>query len=420
MTQYSISVESLGKSYPAYKSNLHRFMRWFGLGAQPLHEHWANHDISFNLEPGTTLSIIGENGAGKSTLLKLITGTVRPTEGTINLTGRISAILELDIGFNPDFTGRDNVKNVGGLMGFSPREIDDLIPQIEFFAELGIFFDKPVRVYSSGMQARLAFALATAKRPEILIVDEVLSVGDSYFQHKSFDRIRNFRDQGTTIIFVTHSLATVKEISDRVILLEAGKIIKDGLPDEVVDFYSAKMAEKENSNLSIEQRRDKKGWLHTEFGNRKAEVTALSLHAIDDENEISLVETGQTLEVRGKIQISENIDSLVVGHRISDKLGHVVFGTNTWHHKKTLNNLVPGQVVFTKFRFLCNLGSGSYSVSFGVHQSDTHLEDCYHKADNQIIFDVVNGDKPFFIGSSFLESTFDINLGEIPEPEARK
>lgn len=413
--QPSISVSNLGKSYPIYQSNLHRFMRWFGFGHVPINEYWANQNISFELEPGCTLSIIGENGAGKSTLLKLLTGTVRPTTGSIQIVGLISSILELDIGFNLEFTGRQNIRNVGGLMGFSPIEIEKLMPAIEAFAGIGTFFDKPVRVYSSGMQARLAFSLATAKRPEVLIVDEVLSVGDSYFQHKSFDRIRQFRDSGTTIIIVTHSMGTVKEISDRVILLEGGKILKDGLPDEVVDFYTAKIAEKENSSLSIEQRRQKNGWLHTEFGNRKAYVAEIKLYALEAEQEVILAKTGELLEVRGVVKVSEALESLVIGHRLSDKFGHVVFGTNTWHHKRVLHNLVPGQTVYTRFRFPCNLGPGSYSVSFGVHQTDTHLEDCFHKADNHIVFDVVNAEKSFFIGSSYLEHSFDVSLEPISD-----
>jgi len=265
------------------------------------------------------------------------------------------------------------------------------------------------------MQARLAFALATAKRPEVLIVDEVLSVGDSYFQHKSFDRIRQFRDAGTTIILVTHSMGTVKEISDRVILLEGGKVIKDGLPDEVVDFYNAKIAEKENSSLSIEQRRQKNGWLHTEFGNKKARVSEMKLYRAGTDEEVGLAETGHVLEVRGVINITADLKSLVLGHRLSDKLGHVIFGSNTWHHKQILRNLVPGQIVYTRFRFVCDLGPGSYSVSFGVHQSDTHLEDCFHKADNHIVFDVVNADKPFFIGSSYLEHAFETSLDPIAD-----
>ena len=415
MTQHSISVSKLGKCYPVYRSNLHRFMSWFGISSAPVSEYWANQDISFDLEPGLTLSIIGANGAGKSTLLKLITGIVRPTTGAINIAGRISAILELDIGFNHEFTGRDNIKNVGGLMGFSPSDIEEMLPEIESFAELGEFFDKPVRVYSSGMQARLAFALATAKRPEVLIVDEVLSVGDIYFQHKSFDRIRQFREEGTTIILVTHSMGTVKEISDRVILLEGGKVVKDGFPDEVVDFYNARIAEKENSSLSIEQRRQKNGWLHTEFGNRKAEVSELKLYRADTDEEVLLAETGQELEVRGLIKITAELKNLVVGHRLSDKIGHVVFGTNTWHHKKILHDLVPGQTVYTRFRFTCDLGPGSYSVSFGLHQNDTHLEDCFHKADNHIVFDVVNAAKPFFIGSSYLGHSFDVSLKQISD-----
>ena len=215
-------------------------------------------------------------------------------------------------------------------------------------------------------------------------------------------------------------MGTVKEISDRVILLEGGKILKDGLPDEVVDFYNAKIAERENSSLSIEQRRQKSGWLHTEFGNRKAYAAEMKLYAAETDREVVLAQTGDILEVRGVIEISEALDSLVIGHRLSDKLGHVVFGTNTWHHKRVLHDLIPGQTVYTCFRFACELGPGSYSVSFGVHQTDTHLVDCFHKADNHIVFDIVNADKPFFIGSSYLEHSFDVSLTPLSDLKAAR
>lgn len=407
-----LKVESAGKSYADYASTFHRLASWFGVKVALKNEFWANRNISFELRAGEALAVIGQNGAGKSTLLKMITGTVRPNEGKIHVDGRLNAILELGIGFNPDLTGRENVFHSGGLMGYSQRELQSVISYIQDFAEIGDFFDQPLRVYSSGMQARLAFSLATAIRPDILIVDEVLSVGDSYFQHKSFNRIRQLKESGTSIIMVTHSMGTVREICDRVILLDKGLVRKEGRPDEVVDFYNAIIAEKENSKLSIEQRRRKDGWLHTEYGNKMAIMKNIDLFKSGDDAPILLAETGDILEVRTEIEIIEPLETLVLGHRISDHNGHVVWGTNTWHTQQILENLQPGAVVKAVLNFRCDLGPGSYSISFGVHKSDTHLASCYHKADNQIVFDVMNTKKPTFIGSSYLDSEFLISVSE--------
>ena len=220
MTQV-VRVESVGKCYSTYASNLARFGRWFGLPARAVREFWAVRDVSFALERGEALGLIGQNGAGKSTLLKLIAGVVRPTTGAVVVAGRVGAILELVLGFNPDLNGRLNARLAGGLMGLATAELDTLMPQIEEFAEIGEFFDQPLRVYSSGMQMRLAFAVATAVRPDVLIVDEVLSVGDSYFQHKSFDRIRQFRQQGTSLLLVSHGMGDVRALCDRAKLIVA-------------------------------------------------------------------------------------------------------------------------------------------------------------------------------------------------------
>ena len=184
----AVRVRSLGKFYPAYRNNIARFARWFGIAPAPESGFWAIRDLGFSLGAGESIGVIGPNGAGKSTLLKMITGTVRPSAGTVQVNGRVAAILELGLGFNPEFTGRQNARLAGGLMGMSGAVLDAVMPEVESFAEIGEFFDQPLRMYSTGMQARLAFSVATAIRPEILIVDEVLSVGDSYFQHKSFDR----------------------------------------------------------------------------------------------------------------------------------------------------------------------------------------------------------------------------------------
>ena len=241
-----LHVQGLGKAYRQYGSELRRVLSWFSVPVTAQSEQWVLRDISFSVGPGEAVGIIGQNGAGKSTLLKLITGTARPTEGSVHLQGRIAAILELGMGFNPDLTGRQNAYHAAGLMGFSHDDIDRVIAEIENFAEIGDYFDQPTRTYSSGMQMRVAFAVATAIRPDLLIVDEALSVGDAYFQHKSFDRIREFQKQGTSLLLVSHDKGAIQSICNRAILLEKGRVLRDGPPEEVTDLYNALIAEREN------------------------------------------------------------------------------------------------------------------------------------------------------------------------------
>ncbi len=241
-----LAVENLGKSYRKWDGEWRRIISWFFPSISSFQEGWVLRGVNFNINHGEAVGIVGQNGAGKSTLLKLITGTIQPTEGKVGINGRVSAILELGMGFNPDMTGRQNAKHSAGLMGYSPAEIDNVMPNIEDFAEIGDYFDQPVRTYSSGMQMRVAFSVATAFKPDLLIVDEALSVGDNYFQHKSFDRIRRFKEMGVSILFVTHSMADIRSLCDRAILLDSGRLLIDGLPDEVVDYYNAFMARKEN------------------------------------------------------------------------------------------------------------------------------------------------------------------------------
>ena len=190
---YVLEVNNIGKVFKNYGSEWHRVLSWFGFNFRAVEEHTILDHINFSISAGEAIGIVGQNGAGKSTLLKIITGTLRPSSGKVVIHGRISAILELGMGFHPDLTGRQNVYHAAGLMGFTHDQIDAVMDQIEEFVEIGDYFDQPVRTYSSGMQMRVAFGVATAYRPEILIVDEALSVGDAYFQHKSFDRIREFQ-----------------------------------------------------------------------------------------------------------------------------------------------------------------------------------------------------------------------------------
>lgn len=408
MSRIVLAANGLGKAFTSYRSNLLRFANWFGVPTRPSKEYWAVRDIGFQLKAGEALALIGQNGAGKSTLLKLITGTLRATEGGIAVNGRISAILELGLGFNPEFTGRQNVFQAGGLMGFSQQEIAAFLPDLEDFAELGEFFDQPLRVYSSGMQARLAFSLATAMRPEILIVDEVLSVGDSYFQHKSFDRIRQFKEAGTAILFVSHSMGDVRALCDRVLLLDKGRVLKDGQPDEVADYYNAMIAEKENAKLTVEQRRTQSGWVYTRSGTFEVRTESISLLDAESREPVATARLGQDLLLRLTARAESDIPQLVLGYMLRDRTGHIIWGTNTWHTKQVATDLKAGDAIDFELRFTCRLGPGSYSFSPALTSSDTHLENNYEWQDNAVVFDVINVDEPYFIGTSFLGGRFEI------------
>ena len=409
MSAHVLKVSSLGKAYRTYRSEWRRVLSWFGVTVVPAAEHWGLRDVSFSVAPGEAVGIVGQNGAGKSTLLKLVTGTLRGTEGDVQVHGRIAAILELGMGFNPEFTGRQNVYHAAGLMGFSPDAIEQAMPDMEAFAEIGDYFDQPVRTYSSGMQMRVAFSVATAFRPDVLIVDEALSVGDSYFQHKSFARIRQFKELGTALLFVTHGMSDVRTLCDRVILLDKGRVLRDGSPDEVVDYYNALIAEKENAKLSVEQRRQKNGWVLTKSGTGEATLADFRLSDADSHQEVQSVRVGQRLVLAATVNIHADIPSLVLGYMLRDRQGHVVWGTNTWHTRQVLENLEMGQVVEFKLSFTCTLGPGSYSFSPALVSTDTHLVNNYEWADNALVFDVLNADKSTFIGSSWLDAVFDIS-----------
>jgi lipopolysaccharide transport system ATP-binding protein len=271
-----LRVHNLGKAYKQYFNRWSRLAEWCLPPSQPHHHlHWALQNVNCQVQPGEAMGIVGINGAGKSTLLKIIAGTTQPTTGSIEMNGRVSALLELGMGFHSGFTGRQNVIMAGQLFGFLVDEIQSLLPEIEAFAEIGDYIDQPVRTYSSGMLMRLAFAVATAKRPDLLIVDEALSVGDSYFQHKSFSRIRKFRESGTTLLLVSHSRDAIQSICDRVMLLDKGKVIKEGQPEDTMDFYHALLAER-NSGL-IRQERQKYGKVQTISGGGEVNISEIRL-----------------------------------------------------------------------------------------------------------------------------------------------
>lgn len=267
----TITVSNLGKAYKTYPTRLSRLAEWILPFRGPRHSlKWVLRDVSFQVSPGEAVGLIGINGAGKSTLLKLITGTTQPSTGHVAMEGSVAALLELGMGFHPDFTGRQNAYMAGQLLGMSVEQIRELMPQIEAFADIGDYMDQPVRVYSSGMQMRVAFSVATARRPDILIVDEALSVGDAYFQHKSFDRIRQFRKEGTTLLLVSHDKQAIQSVCDRAILLDGGRLAREGRPEEIMDYYNAMIAERENDTVRLKEIAD--GKVQTVSGTGEATV----------------------------------------------------------------------------------------------------------------------------------------------------
>ncbi len=404
-----LTVDGLSKRYATYGSSIERFANWFGADVKPLTEFWPVKDLSFSVGRGEAVAIIGQNGAGKSTLLKLITGTVRPTRGVVHVAGKVNAILELGLGFNAEFTGRQNIFYAGGLMGLSQERLKELMPEIEAFAEIGEFFDQPLRVYSSGMQARLAFALVTAERPDILIVDEVLAVGDSYFQHKCFERIRRFKAGGSSILLVSHGMGDVRALCDRAILLDKGKVLMDGAPDQVVDYYNALIAAKENEKLNVEQRKNKDGWSYTRSGSGAAFVRSVALLDAAGRNEVQVVQTGQKLVIEVEVTVNEDLPELVLGFMIKDRTGHVIYGTNTWHTGQVLKDVEKGSRIHFEIQLACDLGQGSYGLSLALHSGDVHVEHNMDWIDNVTVFDVINTGYPVFIGTSRLHLSFGMS-----------
>ncbi len=402
----SIHVTNLGKAYKQYPTRWSRLAEWvMPFRGTRYQLKWALQDINFSVDPGEAVGIIGINGAGKSTLLKLITGTVQPTTGKITTSGRIAAMLELGIGFHPDFTGRQNVTMAGQLLGLNVNEIAALMPDIEAFAEIGEYIDQPVRIYSSGMQMRLAFSVATARRPDLLIVDEVLSVGDAYFQHKSFDRIREFRKQGTTLLIVSHDKGAIQSICDRAILLNAGKLAIQGVPEAVMDYYNAMLAD--HQNQYVKQVVQENGKIKTVSGTGEATVSSISLV---DENgtSIGVVDVGQHVRLCIEVEARTDIDRLVFGYSIKDRLGQVIYGTNTDHKQQPLLNVVAGSRHIFDIAFQANLGPGSYSIQTALHSTDTHLANNYEWRDLALVFTVVNIRKDHFVGCAWLDPKIGI------------
>ena len=395
-----LRVRNLGKAYKRYSKKWGRAAEWLALGIY--HERaWVLRDVTFDVAAGEAVGIVGANGAGKSTLLKLITGTVRPTTGTFEAGGRIAALLELGLGFHPEFTGRQNVYMAGHILGLSADRIASQMGEIEDFAEIGDYIDLPVRTYSSGMQVRLAFSVATAVRPEILIVDEALSVGDTYFQHKSFDRIRQFREQGTTLLFVSHAPGAIKALCDRAILLDHGTLLRDDAPDAVLDYYNALIAAQ---RADYEIRQIALATQRTVTRSGSSETTIESIELVSEGRATVVLRSGDSAIIRIAVAVHAAVKELTAGILIRDRFGNDVFGTNTFHLGASRGNLNSGERMFIEFAFQgLNLGVGSYSISAALHAGDRHTPTNFDWWDRALVFQVIAGTGPVSVGVCVLD-----------------
>lgn len=401
-----ITATGLGKKYKFYPNRWARLAEWLGKGNKKFHEErWVLRDITFKVQSGDSIGIIGRNGAGKSTLLKLLTKTSMPSVGTVETHGRISALLELGMGSHMDFSGRVNAKMTCQMMGLSTEESHALLPEIAEFSELGDYFDQPMRVYSTGMQVRLAFSAATAIRPEIFIVDEALSVGDAYFQHKCIERIRSFRKEGTTLLFVSHDPGAVKSLCDRALLIDEGVVLEDGPAESVLDYYNARIA-RSSSDEGIRQVEGADG-VSTRSGTGNVYIENVEM--LDgQQREARAFNVGDRACIRCRVKLNTAMNNPTVGFLIRDRMGNDVFGTNSYHLGVDHIGCAPGDVLEAMFSLSLHLGQGNYSLSVAVHPGDSHLVENCDWWDRCLVFQVIPGNGASFVGVASLPVDVEI------------
>ncbi|MGI6496666.1 MAG: ABC transporter ATP-binding protein [Kiritimatiellia bacterium] len=330
----------------------------------------------FTVRKGETLGIIGANGAGKSTLLALVAGTLRPTTGTIRTAGAISSLLELGAGFHPDLTGRDNVYLYGAIMGLPRARMRSRFDAIVDFAGIGPFIDQPVRSYSSGMYVRLGFAVAVEVDPDILLVDEVLAVGDVDFQRKCLDRMRAFRDAGKTLLVISHDMHAIRSISDRILLLDRGRVKGVGAPDEIVSGYQRAALGAASGN-----------GLRREWGSGEVRFTGVDL-TDGDGRPRPLFEAGSTLRIALRYHADRPVPAPVFGFAVADAAGRIVYGANTQTARFPVGDLPEGDGSLVLELPDLRLASGAYLLSVSVHSAD-HVSN-YHRLDHAFPFTVAN------------------------------
>lgn len=431
-----IQLESISKCYRIFQNPqdrfkqalLDRFQNVLGRkNASPLYrEHWALRDVSFELQPGEAVGILGRNGAGKSTLLQIIAGTLEPTSGSVKTTGRITALLELGSGFNPEFTGRENVFLNAQILGMSRDDALARFDDIASFADIGDFIDQPVKTYSSGMMMRLAFAVQTVLDPDVLIVDEALSVGDAKFQEKCFRKLRTLREGGTSILFVSHDINAVTSFCDRALLFDAGKLIDSGKPIDVSKTYLEilygepkksieesvdKTTHSAATDLSF-NREEKKVNITKErsseerFGNRKVEILSVCIH---DErgSSVDILISGKNYRIIQTVLVHESLQGLASGFVIRNKKGLDIFGITNTTSRVEIPPLIPGSVVEIYVDVSAWLGAGDYFLLAANAESDGTQCDCWM---NALHFNVIDTPNIFTTSIANLNPEFGVKV----------
>jgi len=392
----AIVVERVSKHFRIFRGREDTlkgaFARFFRSRVHP-EEFWALQDVSFSVAQGETFGIIGENGSGKSTLLKLLCGILRPDQGSININGRVAGLLELGAGFHPDLTGRENIYLNGSLLGFSKSQIDRRFGEIVSFAELEGFIDTPIKHYSSGMYVRLGFAIAVNVDPDVLLIDEVLAVGDESFQHKCYERLQDFKRRGKTFVLVTHDLGAVEKFCTQAMLLRDGRVVTSGPSRKAVDIYRGHVAEKEEGALA-EATPKVEEIASNRWGTQEVEIVGVSFHDANGEVRHRF-KTGESIVIRIAYKAKVQIEDPVFGIAIHRSDGVHVTGINT-----ALDGLcfapLQGEGLVECQLENASLNVGSYLLSAATHDREERRAYDYH--DRQYPFEVASNGGPTFSG----------------------
>ena len=388
--EIAIRVKDVVKVYKLYEKMRDRVKDAFGLGRGGYKLHYALNGVNMDVKRGETVGIIGTNGSGKSTILKIITGVLHPTSGEVIVNGRISALLELGAGFNPEYSGVENVYLNGTMMGFSEKEIDAKLPAILEFADIGDYVYQPVKTYSSGMFMRLAFAVAINIEPEILIVDEALSVGDVFFQSKCYHKFEEFKQMGKTIVFVSHDLSSIAKYCDRVFLLNQGNLLGVGGPKEMIDAYKQVLVGQYKGGMTKtaldEAFEDASGTNPNalEYGDGKARIEE---YYLTDENgtRTTTLLKGSRFTLHLKVRFHESLPSPIFAFTVKNVRGTEITGTNTMLEKAFLDGVSAGQVKEITFTQRADLQGGEYLLSLGVTGYEGDVFQVYHR-----LYDIIN------------------------------
>lgn len=374
-----VLLHNVSKLYRLYERPADRILEMLPFGAARRHrEFWAVRDVSLAVPRGEVFALVGPNGSGKSTLLQIVSGILEPTMGRVRAEGRVAALLELGAGFNPEFTGRENVFLNGEIMGLSRREVEQAFPHIANFAQIGEFMDRPVKEYSSGMYVRLAFATAIHVEPEILIVDEALAVGDVIFANRCIQKFEELRRKGVTVLFVSHDLGLVKRLAHRAALMLSGRVECEGAPNDVVNRYVGLVLERERGGGAGDGLTD---GLTSSFRHGDGVSRILGVELLNERGEpCTAVASGERVTVRVRARFHAEASNPVVGILIRNRLGMDIFGTNTRVEQRELGSFQPGETLEVDFTFDCLLARQEYTLTVATQHWDGSSQDWLNDA----------------------------------------